>query len=141
TEQEEKIFKLTQLKTRQYELAPAKEGDQEKLSKAKPTEKDELPITALPQPTFELAPDLEVTLWAENPRLAKPIQMNFDPEGRLWVASSSVYPQIQPGQAAKDKILVLEDTDGDGKAEESTVFADGLLIPTGVEPGDGGVYV
>src|SRR5206468_533466 len=56
-------------------------------------------------------------------------------------ASSTVYPQIAPGQTADDKILVLEDTDGDGKAEKSTVFADGLLIPSGVVPGDGGAYV
>src|SRR5207245_8288346 len=48
---------------------------------------------------------------------------------------------IKPGQPANDKILVIEDTDGDGKADKSTVFADGLLIPTGVEPGNGGVYV
>ena len=67
--------------------------------------------------------------------------MNFDPAGRLWIASSEVYPQIKPGQVANDKILVLEDRDGDGKAEKTTVFADGLLIPTGVEPGDGGAYV
>src|SRR5690606_10692118 len=65
----------------------------------------------------------------------------FDERGRLWVASSSVYPQIKPGQKADDKILVLEDTDGDGQADKTTVFADGLLIPTGVVPGDGGVYV
>ena len=80
----------------------------------------------------------EVNLWAADPLLAKPIQMNFDAQGRLWVASSEVYPQIKPGQKANDKILVLEDTDGDGKADKTTVFADGLLIPTGVEPGDGG---
>ena len=48
---------------------------------------------------------------------------------------------IEVGQTAPDKILVLEDTDADGKADTSTVFADGLLIPTGVEPGDGGCYV
>ncbi|PYI80740.1 MAG: sorbosone dehydrogenase, partial [Verrucomicrobia bacterium] len=46
-----------------------------------------------------------------------------------------------PGQEAEDKILILEDTNGDGKADQTTVFADGLLIPTGVEPGDGGCYV
>ena len=54
---------------------------------------------------------------------------------------SEIYPQIKPGQKANDKIIVLEDTDGDGKADKTTVFADGLLIPTGVEPGDGGAYV
>ncbi len=73
--------------------------------------------------------------------IAKPIQMNFDPQGRLWVVSSEVYPQIAPGQTANDKVLILEDKDGDGKADKTTVFADGLLIPTGVEPGDGGAYV
>src|SRR5213075_1732825 len=93
------------------------------------------------QPVFEIEPGFEVNLFAENPQLAKPIQMNFDPQGRLWVASSSVYPQIQPGQTANDKIIVLEDTNGDGKAEKSTVFAEGLLIPTGVLPGDSGAYV
>jgi glucose/arabinose dehydrogenase len=48
---------------------------------------------------------------------------------------------IEVGQSPPDKIVVLEDTDDDGKADKSTVFADGLLIPTGIVPGDGGVYV
>ncbi len=97
--------------------------------------------TDQPLPIFTVADGLEVTLWAENPFLNKPIQMNFDPKGRLWVASSEVYPQIEPGQAATDKIIVLEDTTGAGRADKATVFAEGLLIPTGVEPGDGGCYV
>ena len=92
-------------------------------------------------PTFDIAPGFEVNLFAETPLLAKPIQMNFDPQGRLWVASSEVYPQIQPGQEANDKIIVLEDTNHDGYAETSRVFADGLLIPTAVIPCDGGAYV
>lgn len=92
-------------------------------------------------PEFQVAPGFEVKLFAENPFLAKPIQMNFDPQGRLWIASSAVYPQIEPGQKADDKIIVVEDTDGDGVADKSSVFAEGLLIPTGVAPGDGGVYV
>src|SRR5207253_3506715 len=100
-----------------------------------------VPSTNEPLPSFDLAPNLEISLFAESPLLAKPTQMNFDPQGRLWIASSSVYPQIQPGQIADDKILVLEDTKGDGHADKSTVFADGLLIPTAVVPGDGGVYV
>jgi len=97
--------------------------------------------TPQPHPNFEVADGFEVTLWAENPLLNKPIQMNFDPQGRLWVASSEVYPQIEPGQAATDKIIVLEDTKGAGRADKATVFAEGLLIPTGIEPGDGGCYV
>ncbi|HEY3915547.1 MAG TPA: PVC-type heme-binding CxxCH protein [Verrucomicrobiae bacterium] len=92
-------------------------------------------------PGFEVAPGLEVNLWASEPLIAKPTQMNFDPQGRLWVATSSIYPQIAPGQKADDKIVVLEDTEGRGIADKSTVFARGLFIPTGVEPGDGGCYV
>lgn len=105
-------------------------------------------LTKIPDPdpeierrSFQLADGFEVNLFASDPLLAKPIQMNFDAAGRLWLACSEVYPQIQPGQKANDKILILEDRDGDGKADKTTVFADGLLIPTGVEPGDGGAYV
>lgn len=105
-------------------------------------------LTEIPNPdpeveraSFQVAEGFEVNLYAADPLLAKPIQMNFDPRGRLWVASSEVYPQIEPGQRANDKILVLEDSNRDGKADTTTIFADGLLIPTGVEPGDGGAYV
>jgi putative heme-binding domain-containing protein len=98
-------------------------------------------IVSLPPPDFEIDPAFEISLWAEDPLLAKPIQMNFDPQGRLWVASSALYPQIAPGQTADDKIVILEDTKGLGKADKSTIFADGLFIPQGVEPGDGGCYV
>ena len=97
--------------------------------------------TPQPHPSFTVADGYEVSLWAENPLLHKPTQMNFDEHGRLWVASSETYPQVEVGQTADDKILVLDDTDGDGKADKSTVFADGMLMPTGVLPGDGGCYV
>src|SRR5687768_2975708 len=99
------------------------------------------PDPEIERKTFVVAPGFEVNLYAADPLLAKPIQMNFDPQGRLWVAASEVYPQIKPGQVANDRILILEDADGDGKADKTTVFADGLLIPTGVAPGDGGAYV
>src|SRR6478735_6387667 len=99
------------------------------------------PDPEIERKSFVVADGFEVNLFASDPLLAKPIQMNFDPSGRLWVASSEVYPQIQPGQAANDKVLILEDRDGDGRAEKTHVFADGLLIPTGVVPGDGGAYV
>jgi len=99
------------------------------------------PDPELERKTFTVAPGFEVSLYAADPLLAKPIQMNFDPQGRLWIASSEIYPQIKPGEKANDKIIILEDTKGVGKADKTTVFADGLLIPTGLEPGDGGVYV
>ncbi len=96
---------------------------------------------AAPADRFQLSPEVEMTLWAETPLISKPIQINFDPEGRLWIAGSRLYPQIKPGQAAEDQILVMEDTDRDGVADHTTVFAEGLLMPTGIEPGDGGAYV
>jgi putative heme-binding domain-containing protein len=99
------------------------------------------PDPELERKSFEVADGFEVNLFAADPLLLKPIQMNFDAAGRLWVACSEAYPQIKPGQEANDKIIVLEDTKGVGKADKTTVFADGLLIPTGLEPGDGGVYV
>ena len=99
-----------------------------------------------PDPVAELAAmqvadGYEVNLFAADPLITKPLQMNFDPQGRLWVSSSSVYPQIKPGEVANDTVTILEDRDGDGRADAHTVFADGLLMPTALLPGDGGVYV
>lgn len=100
-----------------------------------------VPDPELERQTFILPEGFEVNLFAADPELAKPIQMNFDPQGRLWVCTSETYPQIAPGEQANDKILILHDTNGDGTSDKTTVFADGLLIPTGIAPGDGGAYV
>jgi putative heme-binding domain-containing protein len=144
-EQEAKIARLRRPVAHTYELLPAGKSSARKpaAEDGQPLNSSALPVPAKPGslPQFEIAPGFEISLYAESPLLAKPIQMNFDPRGRLWVASSSVYPQIEPGQQANDKIILLEDTKGVGKVDKSTIFADGLLIPTGVEPGDGGVYV
>lgn len=98
-------------------------------------------LKEIPQPNpvaesaaMQVDPTLEVELFASDPAITKPIHMNFDPLGRLWVASSATYPQLAPGEVANDQIQVLEDTDGDGKADKNTIFADQLLIPTGVLP-------
>ena len=96
--------------------------------------KDPEPVPPLPKPEFTLDDGLQIELWAENPLLFKPTEMNWDPQGRLWVASSALYPQISPGAEPTDKILVLEDPDHTGKATKSTVFAEGLLLPTGIAP-------
>ncbi len=91
--------------------------------------------------SFQIADGFEVTLFASEPLVVKPIQMNWDAEGRLWVISSTAYPQLKAGEEPNDKVFILEDTDGDGVADKSTVFAEGLFQPTGILPGDGGVYV
>lgn len=101
-----------------------------------------VPDPELERKSFVVAEGFEVNLFAADPLMAKPIHMNFDAQGRLWIAASEVYPQIKPGQKATDKILVLEDTNGDGQADKTTIFADGLLIPTGLAPDNkGGAYV
>ena len=93
---------------------------------------------------MQLADGFEVNLFAsevEFPELANPVQFSFDARGRLWVCTMPSYPQLIPGEKPNDKILILEDTDGDGRADKQTIFADGLYLPTGMELGDGGVYV
>ncbi len=90
---------------------------------------------------FQISDEIEVNLFAAEPMIANPIQMTFDGRGRLWVICSYVYPQLMPGDEPHDKLIILEDTDKDGKADKRTVFADGLLVPTGFELGDGGAYV
>jgi putative heme-binding domain-containing protein len=91
--------------------------------------------------SFKIADGFEINLFASDPMIQKPIEMNWDTKNRLWVASSETYPQLKPGQAPNDKIFILEDTQGAGKADKSSVFADGLFIPNAVIPGDGGAYV
>ncbi len=76
------------------------------------------------------------------PELAKPVQINFDNKGRLWVSCMPTYPQWKPGDPKPgDKLLILEDNDGDGKADKCKVFYDKLQCPTGFEFYNGGVLV
>ena len=92
--------------------------------------------------TFKVADGFEVNLFAsELDGVIKPIQMRFDLRGRLWVIGSTVYPQLEPGQVPNDKVLILEDRDGDGRCDHTSVFADGLMIPTGIELTKDGAYI
>ncbi|KAA0988847.1 PVC-type heme-binding CxxCH protein [Dyadobacter aurulentus] len=92
---------------------------------------------------FKLPEGYEINLFASEKDfpIEKPVAMNFDARGRLWVATMPTYPQYFPGIPVHDKIVILEDTDADGKADKHTVFADDLYLPLGFEFGDGGVYV
>lgn len=93
---------------------------------------------------FDVDPRFEVNCFASEedfPDLACPIQMRWDARGRLWVSCSTTYPHLYPGSKPNDKIIILEDTDRDGKADKSTVFADNLAVPLSFVLGNGGVYV
>lgn len=90
------------------------------------------------------APGMKINLFAgeeQFPELANPVQMAFDTRGRLWVAGWPTYPHWKPGQPMNDKLVILSDEDGDGRADRSTVFADDLHNPTGFEFWNGGVVV
>ena len=78
----------------------------------------------------------------EFPDMKNPVQMSFDDKGRLWVAVMPTYPHYKPGDARPDdKLLILEDTDGDGRADKQTIFAHGLHLPIGFELAPEGVYL
>ena len=87
--------------------------------------------------------DFELKLFVSEPQLGgKPICMNWDERGRLWVAVTVDYPnQLQREGKGRDKILICEDTDGDGRADKVTVFADKLSIPTSLTFARGGIIV
>ena len=95
--------------------------------------------------SFTLADDFQIELFASEetfPDLANPVQLSFDNRGRLWVAVMPSYPHYEPGsERPDDKLLILEDTDGDNRADKQTVFADGLHLPIGFELAPEGVYI
>jgi len=85
------------------------------------------------------------TLFAGEPEIVKPIAFTFDDRGRLWVAECLTYPEWNPNAGpdtkGHDRIVILEDTDGDGQFDKKTVFTDQLENLTGLEIGFGGIYV
>ena len=93
---------------------------------------------------FRMADGYEIQLVASEedfPELANPVALNFDNRGRLWVTTMPSYPHWQPKRRLADKVLILTDVDADGRADDCTVFADGLHQPTGFELGYGGAFV
>lgn len=96
------------------------------------------------QKLFKLPDGYEIQLVASEeqfPELANPVAIDFDDQGRLWVATMESYPHWKPKSKLNDKLLILEDSDGDGATDACKVFADGLHQPTGFEIGRGGVFI
>ncbi len=95
--------------------------------------------------SFKVPKGYKIELFAsekEFPDLANPVQISFDDKGRLWVATMPSYPHYKPGDPKPaDKLIILEDTDHDGKADKQTTFADNLHLPIGFEFAPEGVYV
>ena len=96
------------------------------------------PAAAIQQMTVPKGFTVEAV--AHEPDIVNPVAMAIDERGRFWITESLEYPRREPGPG-QDRVKVLEDTDGDGKADKFTVFADGLNIPSGIAVGHGGVWV
>lgn len=94
------------------------------------------------QAKFTLPPGFEIRLFASEPEVVNPVAMTWDERGRLWVVELYEYPLgAKPGERGRDRIKILEDTDGDGRADKVTVFADGFSLATGILVGHGGVFL
>lgn len=84
----------------------------------------------------------ELQLFASEPDVVNPIYMNWDERGRLWVIETVDYPnEIKEDDKGDDRIKIIEDTNGDGKADKTTIFAEGLNIPTSFVFSNGGIIV
>jgi putative membrane-bound dehydrogenase-like protein len=98
-------------------------------------------------PPLEAAKDMtvpegfSVTLYAGEPDVVQPIAQAIDDRGRLWIAEAYSYPRRVPDKMARDRILIFQDTDGDGHFDTRKVFADKLNLVSGLEVGFGGVWV
>ena len=89
--------------------------------------------------TMEVPKGFNVTLFAGEPDIKQPIAFCIDDRGRLWVAEANNYPDKKAGK--KDRIIILDDTDGDGRHDKRIVFYDKLEYVSGIEVGFGGVWV
>jgi len=85
--------------------------------------------------------EFTVTLFAGEPDIQQPVALCIDDRGRLWVAEAHTYPVRQKEGEGKDRILIFEDLDGDGKFDKKTVFMEKLNLVSGLEVGHGGVWI
>ncbi|MDR8393643.1 ThuA domain-containing protein [Aliifodinibius sp. S!AR15-10] len=109
-----------------------------------PAPKYQLPLSPEESKKLTQVPvGYELELFASEPDIINPIDMTWDAQGRLWVIETVDYPNTvrEEDGTGDDKIKILEDTDGDGKADKTTVFAENLNIPTSLALVNGGVVV
>src|SRR6266545_330348 len=91
---------------------------------------------------MHLSDDFHVELFASEPDVMSPVEVVFDENGRIYVAEMFDYPDDPPaGKPARSRIRLLEDTNGDGKIDKATVFAEQVLAVSGIMPWKGGLIV
>ncbi len=91
--------------------------------------------------TWKVKPGFRMKLAAHEPQLRSPIAISFDERGRMFVVEMIDYSELRDVTPHLGRVSMLEDKDGDGIYETSTVFADNLPWPTGVICANGGIYV
>ncbi len=108
-------------------------------------EADEYPHAGLPAAeaaeAMKVPAGFQVTVGAAEPDVQQPVAMAIDDRGRVWIAEAFEYPVRAKGDQGRDRILIFEDTDGNGSLDKRTVFAEGLNLVSGLEVGFGGVWV
>ena len=104
----------------------------------KPPNEPRDPQTAAKMMTVPEGFSVEVV--AAEPDIVNPVAMTIDERGRFWITESLEYPRKSAGPG-KDRVKILEDTDGDGTCDKFTVFLEGLNIPSGIAVGHGGVWI
>lgn len=112
-----------------YEKRPGPLLEQEPLSPKESMKHIQVPV------------DFTLDLFAHEPNVMHPIAMTWDERGRLYVLITKDYPNERKTSGGSDYIVICEDTNGDGKADKFTNFAEGLSIPTGMAFGNGGLFV
>lgn len=90
---------------------------------------------------FSLRDGFKIETFASEPYIADPVEMVFDEKGKIYVVEMPDYPYKPAPEDAGSRIRVIEDTDGDGQIDASTIFAEGLMEATSVFPWKGGVFV
>ncbi|HEX9957980.1 MAG TPA: PVC-type heme-binding CxxCH protein, partial [Fibrella sp.] len=112
-----------------YEKRPGEQREQLPLSPEESMKHIQVPV------------DFTMNLFAHEPNVMHPIAMSWDERGRLYVLITKDYPNERKPEGGSDSIVICEDTDGDGKADKFTNFAENLSIPTGLVFARGGVIV
>ena len=138
---DQKLAALQQLDLPQLSYTEAKIPNYE--------ERDPPPMLQAPlsasesQAYIQVPPGFQLELFAEEPDILNPIHMSWDEKGRLWVIETKDYPNEIKKELGKgsDRIKILEDTNGDGKADKFTVFAENLSVPTSMTFSNGGIIV
>ncbi|MCA9029201.1 MAG: c-type cytochrome [Planctomycetaceae bacterium] len=104
-----------------------------------------VPLISAPEATqkLQLPPGFKASLFAAEPDVQNPIAMTWDSRGRLWIAENYTYAERQQkfDFTLRDRVLIFEDVDGDGRFDKRTVFTEDVQMLTSIEVGHGGVWL